>query len=135
MSQGPYNEVVRDHFEQPRNQYRMTDASAIGEASNPVCGDRLKLFLRLEAGRVARASFQAQGCPAAIAASSATTELLTGRTVEEARALTNDDVERALGGLPRGKRHCSVLAEEAIRAALQGHAGSAAPSPLPGSAA
>lgn len=98
----------------------MEDATAVGDVSNPVCGDRLRLYLRILDGRVVEARFEAQGCPAAIAASSITTVLLRGMTVEEARALTDHDVEAALGGLPRGKRHCSVLAEEAITEALDG---------------
>lgn len=96
----------------------MDDATAVGDVTNPVCGDRLRLYLRILDGQVREARFEAQGCPAAIAASSITTVLLQGMTVEEARSLTDHDVEAALGGLPRGKRHCSVLAEEAISAAL-----------------
>jgi NifU-like protein involved in Fe-S cluster formation len=111
---------VREHFEHPRNLGRMADATVEGEASNPVCGDRLKLFLKLEGGRIERASFQAQGCPASIAAGSMATEMLRGLLLEEARRLTDEDVEKALGGLPSGKRHCSVLARDAVTAALEG---------------
>ena len=113
-----YGELVRDHFEHPRNQHAMVGASASAYVHNPVCGDRLRLFLRLDGDRIAEASFQAQGCPATIAASSVATVLLTGRTCSEALALTREQVALALGGLPRSKVHCSVLVEEAVRQAL-----------------
>lgn len=117
-SQGPYNEIVRDHFERPRNQRRLEGEVLVGDAYNPVCGDRLRLYLRMDGERVGEAAFQAQGCPAAIAAGSMATELLRGLTVGEARSLRDEDVAVALGGLPPGKIHCSVLAEDAIHAAL-----------------
>ncbi len=114
-----YNETVTDHFEHPRNCGSLADATVVGEASNPVCGDRLKLYLRVDdAGRIEAATFQAQGCPAAIAAGSMTTVLLVGKDVAAARALRDADVAAALGGLPASKLHCSVLAEDAIVAAL-----------------
>jgi len=127
---GPYNETVRDHFENPRHQWRMDQPTVVADAHNPVCGDRVRLFLRLEGDTIKEASFQAQGCPASVAASSMTTCILEGKSLTEARALTNEDVERALGGLPPGKGHCSVLAEDAIHQALRvlpGEAGPRAP--------
>lgn len=115
---GPYNATVEDHFRHPRNLGAMPNADLEACVSNPVCGDLMKLYLRVEGDEIVQASFQTQGCPAAIAASSVTTVLLTGRSREAARHLTNEEVERALGGLPRGKAHCSILAEEAITQAL-----------------
>lgn len=118
MRTNPYNATVEDHFQHPRNLGATEEANVVAEASNPVCGDRMKLYLQVDGDRIQRASFQAQGCPAAIAAASMTTVLLIGRTRAEARMLTNREVERALGGLPRAKLHCSVLAEEAVGMAL-----------------
>jgi len=115
---GPYSATVEDHFQHPRNLGAMADADVVVETLNPVCGDLLKLYLCVDGDRISRASFQAQGCPAAIAASSMTTVLLLGKTREEARQITNTEVAQALGGLPRAKMHCSVLAEEAIALAL-----------------
>ncbi|MHB2015686.1 MAG: iron-sulfur cluster assembly scaffold protein [Candidatus Xenobia bacterium] len=109
-----YSAIVEDHFAHPRNAGAMSDATAVGMASNPVCGDTLKLFVRMEGGRVAHASFQAQGCPAAIAAGSMTTLLVIGRDRAGLEQLTNEEVARALGGLPPDKIHCSVLAEDAL---------------------
>lgn len=117
-SAGRYTALVEEHFLHPRNVGPMDDATTVGDATNPVCGDRLRLYLRVRDGCIEDARFLAEGCPAAIAASSVTTVLLQGRTLDEARALTDADVEDALGGLPPGKRHCSVLAEEAIADAL-----------------
>lgn len=114
----PYNAIVEDHFARPRNLGALPDANCEAEASNPVCGDRMRLFLRVDGDRVTAASFLAQGCPAAIAAASMTTVLLTGATLDEARRLTNQAIADALGGLPRAKLHCSVLAEEVIASAL-----------------
>lgn len=112
---GPYNATVLDHFEHPRNVGALPDADFIVEASNPVCGDRMRLFVRVEDDRILRATFQTQGCPAAIAASSMTTLMLAGKTRLQIEHIGNEDVARALGGLPRSKVHCSVLAEEVIR--------------------
>lgn len=122
----PYSAIVEDHFTRPRNLGVLPNASCEAEASNPVCGDRMKLFLRVDGDRITAASFLAQGCPAAIAAASMTTVLLTGATLDEARRLTNQAIADALGGLPRAKLHCSVLAEEVIALALAG--GGASPS-------
>ena len=107
-----------DHFLNPRNLGEVEDADGIGEVGEAACGDLMRLSLKIEAGRIREARFKTFGCAAAIASSSMATELVTGRTLEEALRLTNKDVAEALGGLPPGKIHCSVLAEEAIQAAL-----------------
>lgn len=121
--------MVLDHFHNPRNTGALAGATAVGEAVNPACGDRLRLFLRIEGDRITEARFKTFGCIAAIASSSKLTELVIGRTVGEALAITNRDVVDALGGLPEAKQKCSVLAEQGLRAAL-GPAASAAPVPL-----
>ena len=111
-----YSDILQDHFENPRNVGEMDAADAEAEVTNPACGDTMRLYLRIEAGRVIDATFQIQGCPAAIAAGSLTTELLRGRTLDESLELKRDVVEAALGGLPPQKRHSSVLTEDAIKA-------------------
>ncbi len=113
-----YSSKVLEHLENPRNAGEMADATASGEATNPVCGDLLHLYLKIADGKITAASFKVQGCPPSIAAGSALTELITGLTVEEARDLTPADITRALESLPRNKEHCSVLAIDALRAAL-----------------
>ena len=115
---GDYSDILIDHFENPRNVGELQDPDAVGRAGNPACGDLLELSLRVSGGRIDAARFRATGCGAAIASSSVTTELLIGRTLEEAASLTNEQVAAALGGLPRQKLHCSVLAEDAIQSAL-----------------
>ncbi len=115
-----YSATLIDHFEHPRNAGEMPDADADAHVVNPVCGDSLRLFLRIEDGRIAGASFLASGCPATIGTSSAATEMLPGRTVEEAEALAREDYAAAVGGLPRSKLHCSVLAAAAVRNAVAG---------------
>jgi len=114
-----YNEIVRDHFLHPRNMGEIEDADAIGEAGNPVCGDMMRLYLKIAGGVIVDAKFKTFGCGAAIAASSMATELIKGRTLEEALKISNEVVNEALGGLPPSKRHCSLLAEEALRAAME----------------
>lgn len=113
-----YNALVTDHFRNPRNSGDMADASCVGVARNSECGDLLKLYLRIDDGRITQAKFKTYGCGAAIASSSILTELLVGRSVAEAEAISDRDVVEALGGLPERKIHCSVLAEEATRAAF-----------------
>jgi nitrogen fixation NifU-like protein len=117
-----YSAKVMDHFQNPRNVGDMPDASAEGRAGSPVCGDMLRLFLRLDGGRVSRATFKTFGCGAAIATSSILTELVKGKTVEELGKITNQQVADALGGLPPIKMHCSVLAEQALKSALEDYA-------------
>lgn len=114
-----YNEIVMDHFSNPRNVGVLEDANAVGLEVNPVCGDSMRLFLKIEDGRIRDARFQTAGCGAAIATSSMATEMLKGLTLEEARALTKEDIEDALGGLPGNKIHCSMLAIDALETALQ----------------
>ncbi len=113
-----YSPIVVDHFQHPRNLGDLEAPDAVAEVENPACGDRTRLAIRVRDGRIVEARFRAEGCPAAIAASSMTTVLLLGRTIDEAAALRDADVVRALGGLPRNKMHCSVLAEDVIRAVL-----------------
>jgi nitrogen fixation NifU-like protein len=114
-----YSPTVVDHFRHPRNLGDLDGADAVVEVENPACGDRTRLAIRVVEGRIVAARFRAEGCPAAIAASSMTTELITGMTLDEASRLRDEDVAEALGGLPRNKLHCSVLAEDVIQAALQ----------------
>lgn len=113
-----YSPTLIDHFENPRNAGAMDGADAEAYVVNPVCGDSLRLFLAIEDGKVARASFLTSGCPASIATSSAATELLVGLPLDEAVALTRDDYAEAVGGLPKSKVHCSVLAASAVRQAI-----------------
>jgi nitrogen fixation NifU-like protein len=110
---------VIEHYENPRNVGEVENPDGAAWVESPVHGDRLKLTLRIAGGRVVEARFRAFGCGAAIASSSIATVLLTGRTVEEAVRLTREEVAGALGGLPESKVHCSVLAEEAVRRALE----------------
>ncbi|WAI02522.1 Fe-S cluster assembly scaffold protein NifU [Methanogenium organophilum] len=113
-----YNETVMDHFEHPRNQGAIEDADGEGEVGNAQCGDIMKIYLKVEDDTIADVRFQTFGCGAAIASSSMATELIRGKTVEEAWDLTNKAVVEALAGLPPQKVHCSLLAEEAIHAAI-----------------
>jgi nitrogen fixation NifU-like protein len=119
MAQGPYSEKVMDHFMHPRNMGEIEDASGVGEVGNPACGDVMRLYLKIEDGKIVDAKFKTFGCGAAIASSSMTTELIKGKSIDEALKLSNEAVSEALGGLPPAKQHCSVLAEEALQAALE----------------
>ncbi len=119
MAQGPYNEKVMDHFMHPRNMGEIEEPSGVGEVGNPACGDVMKLYLKIEHNMIVDAKFKTFGCGAAIASSSMTTELIIGKSVDEALRISNEAVAEALGGLPPAKQHCSVLAEEALQAALE----------------
>lgn len=114
-----YSETVMDHFRNPRNVGEIADADGVGEVGNAKCGDIMKIYLKIEDGIIKDAKFNTFGCGSAIASSSMATEMIKGKTVEEALALTNKAVVEALDGLPAHKVHCSVLAEEAIKLALK----------------
>lgn len=115
-----YSEKVRDHFAHPRNVGTIEDANGVGEVGNAVCGDIMKMYLKIsDDGIIEDAKFNTFGCGAAIATSSMATEMIKGKSVEEAARLTNQAVVEALDGLPPVKLHCSVLAEEAVQAALE----------------
>ena len=113
-----YNEKVMDHFANPRSVGEIENADGVGEVGNVKCGDIMKIFLKIENGIIVDAKFKTFGCGAAVATSSMATELIKGKPFEEALQLTNKAVVEALGGLPPVKIHCSVLAEEAIKAAI-----------------
>lgn len=114
----PYSDALKDHLANPRNAGTLADADADAEQSNPVCGDRLRLSLRLRAGRIEAARFLAYGCPPTLACGSALAEMLEGMTVEEAARLTRDRIAEAAGGLPARKGHAAALAVETLREAL-----------------
>jgi len=113
-----YSAKVMDHFMDPHNVGKMEDPDGVGHVGNPACGDIMELYIKVVDGRIADAKFMTFGCGAAIATSSMVTDMVIGKTVEEARAVSNDAVTEALGGLPKVKRHCSVLAEQALNSAL-----------------
>ena len=114
-----YTDIVMDHFMHPRNVGELPDANGIGQVGNAKCGDIMKMYLKIRNNVIEDVKFETFGCGSAIASSSMATELVKGKTVEEALALTNKQVVEALGGLPAHKLHCSVLAEEAIKSAVK----------------
>jgi len=113
-----YSEKVMEHFSNPRNVGELEDANAVGQVGNPKCGDIMKMYMKIENDVITDVKFKTFGCGAAIATSSMATEMVKGKTIEEALQLTNKAVAEALDGLPPQKLHCSVLAEEAIRATI-----------------
>jgi nitrogen fixation protein NifU and related proteins len=113
-----YTSQLLDHFQNPRNAGELLGADVAVEIENPVCGDRLRLTLKASGGRITRAQFKAKGCVAAIACGSALTELITGKTTEEAYRLKREDVSAAVGGLPQASTHAAQLALDALAAAL-----------------
>jgi nitrogen fixation protein NifU and related proteins len=115
-----YSEKLLDYFQNPRCVGEIPDAHSVAEVSNPVCGDVMKLWVKVNDGRIQDAKFKAQGCSAAIATSSYATEMVIGMTVAEARQITKEQIAEALGGLPPSKIHCSVLASDAIKEVLKG---------------
>lgn len=114
-----YSEKVMDHFRNPRNVGIIEDADGVGEVGNSVCGDIMKIYLKIENDTIVDVKFETFGCGSAIASSSMATEMIKGKSVADALKLTNKAVAEALDGLPAHKMHCSVLAEEAIKKALQ----------------
>lgn len=114
-----YSEKVMDHFRNPRNVGEMLDADGIGEVGNAKCGDIMRMYIKVKDGIITDVSFMTFGCGSAIATSSMATELVKGKPIEQALELTNKAVVEALDGLPAPKLHCSVLAEEAIKAAIK----------------
>ena len=113
-----YSEKVMDHFKNPRNVGEIPDADGVGEVGNAKCGDIMRMYLKIEDGNIKDVKFKTFGCGAAIATSSMATELIKGKSIEEALKLTNSAVVEALEGLPPVKIHCSVLAEQAVKSAL-----------------
>jgi nitrogen fixation NifU-like protein len=114
----PYSEKVMDHFMHPRNVGEMENPDGVGKVGNPICGDIMEMYIKVKDGVIVDAKFKTFGCGAAIATSSMATELVKGKPIEEALKLTNQAVAEALGGLPAIKMHCSVLAEDAFKAAV-----------------
>lgn len=113
-----YSEKVMEHFKNPQNVGELIDADGVGEVGNAKCGDIMKMYLKIEDGVIEDVKFKTFGCGSAIASSSMATELIKGKTIEEAMGITNKAVADALDGLPPIKMHCSVLAEQAIKSAL-----------------
>ena len=113
-----YSDKVIDHYTNPRNVGEISDASGIGKVGNPVCGDIMKMYIKVEDNIIKDVKFKTFGCGAAIATSSVSTEMIVGKTIDEALTIKNSDVVKVLDGLPKVKIHCSLLAEEAIHEAI-----------------
>jgi nitrogen fixation NifU-like protein len=118
---GPYSDKVMDHFMEPRNMGDIKDADAVGTVGNPACGDVMRLYIKVDGDKITEAKFKTFGCGAAIATSSMATEMIKDKSLEEAEKVTNEAVADALDGLPPNKMHCSVLAQEAIEAAIKNY--------------
>ncbi|MDY6973683.1 MAG: Fe-S cluster assembly scaffold protein NifU [Thermodesulfobacteriota bacterium] len=116
-----YSKTVMDHFKNPRNVGVIEDADGIGEIGNPLCGDMMSIYLKIDNERIDDIKFQTFGCGAAIAVSSMLTELAKGKPIEEAKKISNKDVAEALDGLPKNKLHCSNLGADALKAAIQNY--------------
>ena len=114
----PYSQIFKDHLENPRNGGELDDADVVAEETNPVCGDRLRLSLKMNGGRIAAARFLAYGCPPVLVCGSALTELIEGKTAEEALLVTRKELVESVGGLPLRKQHAAALAIETLRAAI-----------------
>jgi len=125
-----YNDTVMDHFLNPRNMGDVQEADGVGEVGAAACGDIMKISLKIRDGKIEDARFKTFGCGSAIASSSMATELIKGRTLEEAKNFSNQEVVDALGGLPPVKIHCSVLAEEALKAAIEDYEAKQATKPV-----
>lgn len=117
-SMAAYAPLVIEHFENPRNAGEMADPDGEASTANPVCGDRMRVMLRVAAGRVQQVRWQTRGCPPAIATSSFASEMVLGWTLEQVESLTRETIAEAIGGLPADKVHCSVLAATALRSAV-----------------
>lgn len=116
-----YSSKVIDHFKNPHNQGEIEDADAVGQEGNPVCGDIMKIYIKVKEGRISDIKFETLGCAAAIAVSSALTDLAKGKTLDEAMAITKDGIVEDLGGLPAPKIHCSMIGVEALRQAIDNY--------------
>jgi len=114
-----YTEKVMDHFENPRNVGEISDADGVGQVGNPTCGDIMKIYIKVDQNTISDVRFKTFGCGAAIATSSMVTELVKGKTLEEALQISNNSVAEALDGLPPKKMHCSNLAADALHAAIK----------------
>lgn len=114
-----YNDKVMDHFSNPRNTGEIPDADGVGQVGNPVCGDIMKMYIKVDDGRITDIKFKTFGCGAAIATSSMVTEMVKGKTIEEALTVSNQMVAEALDGLPAPKMHCSNLAADALHKAIE----------------
>jgi len=120
----PYSSTFNDHIANPRNAGELSDANAVGEETNPICGDQLRLSLRVNNERIEAARFLAYGCAPTLACGSILTEMITGKTIEDAMLMTRKDLLSELGGLPSRKQHAAALAIETLRAALKSSRGS-----------
>lgn len=114
-----YSQKVMDHFKNPHNQGKIDDADAVGEVGNPTCGDVMKIYLKVKDNVIEDIKFETLGCAAAIAVSSSLTDMVKGKTIEEALAVTKDSIVEGLGGLPAPKVHCSMLGVEALHKAIE----------------
>lgn len=114
-----YSDLVVEHFQNPRNAGAMDSPDGEATKSNPVCGDRMRVMIRVDSGRIKEVRWQTRGCPPAIATSSVASEMVAGWTLEEVEALTRERIAEAVGGLPSDKVHCSVLAADALREAIR----------------
>ena len=118
-----YSEKVMEHFSEPHNVGSLEDADGVGKVGNPVCGDIMKLFIKVDDGKVTDVRFQTFGCAAAIATSSMVTDMVKGKSLDEALEISNEAVAEALDGLPKQKMHCSALAEQALQKAIKNYMG------------
>lgn len=116
-----YSQKVMDHFKDPHNQGNIKDADAVGEVGNPTCGDVMKIYLKIKDDKIENIKFETLGCAAAIAVSSALTDMVKGKTVDEALEITKDSIVEDLGGLPAPKVHCSMLGVEALHEAIKNY--------------
>jgi nitrogen fixation NifU-like protein len=114
-----YSDLVVEHFQNPRNSGELAEPDGEATKSNPVCGDRMRVMIRVEDGRISDVRWQTRGCPPAIATSSVASEMVIGWPLEKVEALTREEIAEAVGGLPKDKVHCSVLAADALRGAIE----------------